>query len=242
MIPLSLTLFNIELSGKFKDIESVEAQTPGEIFTFLKTHSLFNWHLNNNFCEARAEAVSLLLCAAKIPHVKSWVMGAAFLKKGYVGGLKNNWNYHVAIALPVRKGDKIDWMVVDPSAALDPLLVEDWAASITAYSHSYYFLKDPGYYIFPENKLFGKGWHKRRQRNFKWTMQGLLGFSSLSNSGKAKLAFKKRQIREVTRSFMKVRGEMGAAGHSTVRKEGEELTQAIISRRGAETQGGCRKQ
>lgn len=207
MIPLSLTLFNFELSDKFEDIDCVEEVVVAQIFTFLKTHSLFNWQLNNNFCEARAEAVSLLLGREKIPHVKCWVMGAAFLKKGFVGGLKNNWNYHVAIALPVRRGEKIDWMVVDPSAALDPLLVEDWAASITAYSHSYYFLKDPGYYIFPENYLFGRAWHKRRQRNFKWTMQGLLGFSSLSSSGKAKLAFKKRQIREVTRRFIKMRGE-----------------------------------
>ena len=206
MIPLSLTLFHIELSEKFEDIDCVEAGVAADIFTFFNNHSLFNWQLNNNFCEARAEAVSLLLGRAKIPHVKSWVMGAAFFKKGYVGGLKNNWNYHVAIALPVRNGGKINWMVVDPSAALAPMLVVDWASSITAYSHSYYFLKDAGYYIFPEDKLFGKGWHKRRHRNFKWTMQGLLGFSSLSNIGKAKLAFKKRQIREVTRRFIKLRG------------------------------------
>lgn len=212
MIPLSLTLFNVELSEKFEDIDCVETQTAGEIFTFLQGNSLFNWHLNHNFCEARAEAVSLLLTAAKIPHVKCWVMGAAFLKKGYVGGLKNNWNYHVAIALPVRNGKMIDWMVVDPSAALGPVLVEDWAASITAYSHSYYFLKDPGYYIFPGNDLFDRGWHKRRKLNFRWTMQGLIGINGLTYAGRAELVFKKRQIREITSRFMKARGKMAKDG------------------------------
>jgi len=212
MLPLSLTLFNTELSENFGGIKCMEGHIAGEIYSFLKTNSLFNWKLNHNFCEARAEAVSLLLDAAKIPHVKCWVMGAAFLKWGYVGALKNNWNYHVAIALPVENGLKVDWMVVDPSAANGPLLVEDWAASITLYPHSYYFLKDPGYYIFPGNQLFKKGWHKRRQRNFRWAMQGLIGISSLSYIGKAMLTFKKRQIREVTLKFMKVRGRMGDEG------------------------------
>ncbi len=57
----------------------------------------------HNFCECRAEAVSLLLHASDIPHAKTWVFGASFLRKGYYGGLKNNWNYQVAVAVAVKK-------------------------------------------------------------------------------------------------------------------------------------------
>lgn len=212
MLPLSLTLFSAELSENFDEIECLESLDASAIFTFFKSNPLFNWRLNHNFCEARAEVVSLLLDAAKVSHVKCWVMGAAFLKQGYVGALKNNWNYHVAIALPVKNDLQLNWMVIDPSAAEGPLSIVDWASSITAYSHSYYFLKDAVYYIFPGNQLFVKDWHKRRQRNFKWAMQGLIGISSLSYVGKAMLSYKRRQIREVTRRFMKLRGGMGAEG------------------------------
>jgi hypothetical protein len=212
MIPLSLTLFSAELSESFEGINCVEREVVDSIYRYVGVHPLFNWVLNHNFCEARAEALSLLLDAADIPHVKCWVFGAAFLKKGYVGALKNNWNYHVAIALPVKNGLQTEWLAVDPSAASGPVSVEDWAASVTAYSHSYYLLKHSGFYIFPGNDLFKKGWHRRRQRNFRWAMQGLLGISSLSSSGKAGLVFKKRQIKEVKQRFVKEMGRWQVRG------------------------------
>ncbi len=208
MLPLSLTLFSAELSDSFEGIECVEPGKPAAIFQFFTSHPLFNWGLHHNFCEARAEAQSLLLDAAKIPYVKCWVFGGAFLKWGYVGALKNYWNYHVSIAVPVKNGLQLQWMVIDPSTANGPILVEDWAASITAWSHSYYALKDTSYYVFPGNALFTKEWHKRNHRNFKWTMQGLTGINGLTYIGKAELVFKKRQIQEVTRKFMKARGAM----------------------------------
>jgi hypothetical protein len=200
-VPLSLTLYDFNLGAYLGDVKPVKAETANALFTFFKNHHLFNWTKSHNYCESRAEAVSLMLQAANIEHAKAWVFGAAFLHRGYVGGLKNNWNFHVAIALPVMTEYGVIWMVLDPSLNKELVVLEYWAESITAYPHSYYFLKEPDYYIFPDVNPNLNTWHKRKQRNFKWTMQGLMGIHAMDAAGKAKLVFRKKMIVEFTKEF-----------------------------------------
>ncbi|TAD94446.1 MAG: hypothetical protein EAY75_00065 [Bacteroidetes bacterium] len=100
-ILLENTLYNYLLADYFDPLIGVDLGVVNNVYDFFAREPLFNWHLTHNFCEARAEAMSLLLDAWKVPHVKSWVFGAPFLYEGYVGGLKCNWNYHVAVAIPV---------------------------------------------------------------------------------------------------------------------------------------------
>jgi hypothetical protein len=200
-LPLSLTLFHYNLSADLSNVSLLEIGKVEEVFDFLKMHPLFNWSINHNFCDARAEAVSLVLTSAKIPHAKAWVMGAPFLQKGGVGGLKHYWNYHVAIALPVLVKQNLAWMVVDPSTQEAPVLLSDWAASITDYPHSYHFIKPAELFIFPEKRPAFNRWVKRSNRNFKWTMQGMLGIHALNQIGKAKLVFQKKRIQAFTKLF-----------------------------------------
>jgi hypothetical protein len=204
-IQLSLTLYDYSLGDSFPDIELACMETVQRAFHFLQQQPMFNWHKSHNFCEARAEAASLLLAAAGIYHAKCWVFGAAFLRKGYVGGLKNNWNYHVSVAVPTVNVNELAWMVLDPAMADEPQALYEWASNITDYPHSYHFVKDPQLYIFPAGSVVHDKWHKRHPRNFRWAMQGLAGVNALTPTGRAQLAFCKRRIDAVTRQFVQVR-------------------------------------
>lgn len=210
---LLLTLFD-----KHYHEDEVGEHACTDLQTVLRIHAwawqqpLFNWQHSHNFCEARAEALSLLLEAAGIAHAKCWVFGAAFLRKGYVGGLKYHWNYHVAIAIQVKNQQEKEWWVIDPSLNEKPLLLEAWAASVTEFPHSYHFLRLPNYYIFPQQWMGALPWHKRHHRNFRWAMQGLSGISSLSSAGKARLAFQKKKIANTTQRFMRLRSHCRQLG------------------------------
>ncbi len=208
--PLSLTLFDFSLSDRFDNLATTEAETIQQIFSFVAAQPLFGWHRHHNFCEARAEAMSLMLKAANIPHAKCWVFGAAFLHKGYVGGLKNNWNYHVAVAIPTMENEITTWWTLDPATAGTPILLEQWAAAVTDYPHSYHCLRSAMDYIFPAGNLNTVRWHRRHHRNFRWAMQGLAGINALNAKGKAQLAFSKSATDNMTTQFMQLRNAMQA--------------------------------
>lgn len=208
--PLSLTLFDFSLSDRFDNLATTEAETIQQIYSFVAAQPLFGWHRHHNFCEARAEAMSLMLKAANIPHAKCWVFGAAFLHKGYVGGLKNNWNYHVAVAIPTKENEITTWWTLDPATAGKPLLLEHWAAAVTDYPHSYHCLRSAMDYIFPAGNLNTVRWHRRHHRNFRWAMQGLAGINALNAKGKAQLAFSKSATDNMTTQFMQLRNAMQA--------------------------------
>jgi hypothetical protein len=211
-LPLSLTLYHFGIGDFMESVQPVSEDDANGLFLFFKNHRFFNWGQSHNFCEARAEAISLFLTAADISHAKAWVFGAAFLKKGYVGGLKHNWNYHVAIAIPVKLGDGYLWMVIDPALHEDTIILDAWASGITAYPHSYHCIKFPDYYVFPDRDIGHGKWHKRAQDNFRWTMQGLLGIHALDMTGKAKLAFQKKRIKNFTGYFKEALRTAGKSG------------------------------
>lgn len=199
--PLSLSLYEYFLSDRIADIVPLQPANAQGIFKWLATQPIFGWHRQHNFCEARAEAASLLLKHAGIPHAKCWVFGAAFLRKGYVGGLLNNWNYHVAVAVPVLEQGQLCWWILDPAACTAPIPMLQWAEAATAYPHSYHCIRQPQYFIFPDRKPYKKDWYKRNQRNYRWTIQGLAGIYSRNSIGRAKLAFCKKTIRGYKQAF-----------------------------------------
>ncbi|HSR37458.1 MAG TPA: protein-glutamine glutaminase family protein [Phnomibacter sp.] len=200
-VPLSLTLYDYRLADPLAVPAPLEEAAVQEVFHLLDSEPLFQWQRNHNFCEARAEAASLLLEAAGLPHAKCWVFGAAFLYKGYVGGLLNHWNYHVAVAMPVQQNGRLQWLVLDPSTARGPLSAEAWASAVTAYPHSYHLLKQADYYIFPAPGSKKPNWYRRHHRNFRLAMQGLAGINSLRPTGKAQLVFDKQNIARTTHQF-----------------------------------------
>jgi hypothetical protein len=209
-VPLSLTLYDFRLADKLDVPAPLDAAAVQQVFHLLDSQPLFNWQRQHNFCEARAEAASLLLEAAGLPHAKCWVFGGAFLYKGYVGGLKHHWNYHVAVAMPVQQDGGLQWLVLDPSTARGPLSPEAWASAVTEYPHSYHLLKQADYYIFPAPGSKKPNWHRRHHRNFRWAMQGLAGINSLTPTGRAQLVFGKQKIARTTRQFRQLVNSMAA--------------------------------
>jgi hypothetical protein len=97
--------------------------------------------------------------------------------------------------------DGFQWMVFDPALHEGLVMLESWAAGITAYPHSYHFLKMPEYYIFSKRNITKAKWYKRSQRNFRWTLQGLLGIHALDPVGKAKLSFQKKRLKRFSFFF-----------------------------------------
>ena len=209
-VPLSLTLYHFRMADRLDACEPVEQAVVQQLFGQLAAEPVFGWQRQHNFCEARAEAASLLLEAAGLPHAKCWVFGAAFLHKGYVGGLLHHWNYHVAVAMPVWQDGRLQWLVLDPSTASGPTSPEAWASAVTAYPHSYHLLKQADYYIFPAPGSKKPNWHRRHHRNFRWAMQGLAGINGLTPTGKAQLAFSRQKIARTTRQFRQLLHSMAA--------------------------------
>ncbi|MBX9785661.1 MAG: hypothetical protein K2X48_20445 [Chitinophagaceae bacterium] len=187
------TLFDYSLTDATNTEHSVTRKEAEYLFSFFKECPLFRWKDVHNNCEARAEAVCLLLDAWHIPNYKGWVFSGAFLKN-HIGGLKQFWNYHVAALLQVKANDANEFYIIDPSTATELILLNDWAANVTEYPHSYHFIKNAGVYIFPSGAIGKYNWHRRSKQNKKWTIQGLAGINGVTKTGKAQLMFQKKRI------------------------------------------------
>lgn len=170
------------------------------LFTFFKEHPLFNWKDSHNGCEARADAVCVLLEEWKVPHYKAWLFSGSYLKN-HIGGLNQNWNYHVAPLLPVKENGQLALYVIDPATGNSLQPMYGWAAAITQYPHSYHFIKLPHWYIFHRGKISASNWHRRNLQNRKWMIQGLAGINGLNAIGKARLCFNKGRVKNMARAF-----------------------------------------
>jgi Glutaminase len=198
------TLFDFELSDSYAPANTITKAAAEKLFSFFSSHPLFKWSESHNGCEARADAVSVLLNEWKIPHCKAWVFGGAFLKN-HIGALQQNWNYHVAPALQVKEGSSIILYVLDPATAGFLQTVNEWAAGITSIPHTYYCTRQPVWYIFQGNIIKPDNWNKRNRQNRKWMIQGLAGINSLSAQGKAMLCFNKTRIKNTAAAFTKLK-------------------------------------
>lgn len=201
------TLFEYVLSDATKPQHVVTKSDADNLFTFFKNCSLFNWGDTHNNCEARAEAVCLILDEWLVPNYKGWVFSGAFLKKNYVGGLKQLWNYHVAALLQVQEEDEIRFYILDPATNNELISLNDWAGNVTDYPHSYHMIKAADNYIFPTGKIFKDNWHKRNKQNRKWMLQGLAGINGLTSTGKAQLCFKKKKIQVTAAKLLHLKKE-----------------------------------
>ncbi|MEO7768546.1 MAG: protein-glutamine glutaminase family protein [Ferruginibacter sp.] len=206
------TLFDYELSDK-TDLSLTVTMQQAEFLMLYFTHSpLFNWADSNNGCEARSDAACILLEAWHVPHYKGWAFSGQFLKNHF-GGLKQNWNYHVAPLLPVKENGLVSFYMIDPATSSSLQTLDAWAAGITAYAHSYHLIKNPEWYIFSDKKITRDNWNKRNGQNRKWMLQGLAGVNSLEPRGKAALVFNKNrignkvvQLRRITREKIALPG------------------------------------
>ncbi len=200
------TLFDYLISDEMKPEHAVSRTDAEKLFLFFKECVLFKWHDTHNNCEARAEAVCVLLDEWNIPNYKGWVFSGAFLKN-HIGGLKQLWNYHVAAMLLVMENGELKQYIIDPATAnyLQPL--NDWAANITEYPHSYHLVKEADKYIFPSGKIKKDNWHKRNKQNRKWLIQGLAGINGVSIRGKAQLCFQKNKLKLTDERFTGLRNK-----------------------------------
>ena len=201
-IVLVNALYDFNLADPVNNYAFITKEKAEKLQQFFLRHPLFHWHHTHNFCEARAEAISLILTNWQVPHYKAWVFGGAFLYRNYVGGLKQFWNYHVAIVLPVKEQNELELFVLDPSTNNNLQLLSKWADEITDYPHSYYLIKDPNFYIFPNGKITRHNWHLRNKQNFKWVVQGLAGINGMTSAGKAQLIFNKQLLAAKSMAFM----------------------------------------
>lgn len=202
------TLYDVILSDINFPHNAISKKQAEELFAFFQQHPLFDWKNSHNGCEGRADAVCVLLDEWHIPNFKGWVFGGEYLKKGHIGQLKNNWNYHVAPVLPVQSDEQIVHYVLDPSTGNSLQPIEEWAASITQIPHSYYCIRNSCWYIFPERKISKKKWHHRNKQNRKWMIQCLVGINSLTRIGKAQLVFNKKRIEKTWKAFNQAKLEM----------------------------------
>ena len=206
-IEITPSLFDYLLTDDIDDTKTIPKKQAENIMQFFKTHNLFNWNDSHNGCEARAEAICALLQAWNIPCYKAWVFSGYFLKR-HIGGLKKNWNYHVATVLLAKEDDKIAHYIIDPATSPELQTLYDWAAGVTDYPHSYHFVKEAHWYIFSERKITKTNWNRRNRQNQKWMIQGLAGINGLSSKGKAALVFNKRSIKNTIASFEKLKKNM----------------------------------
>lgn len=207
MITIVPTLFEAILSDIGFPSDTVSKKHAEQLFSFFKQHPLFNWKDNNNGCEGRADAVCVLLEGWNIPHYKAWVFGGSYLKKKHIGALKQNWKYHVAPVLPVEEDGQVLYYVLDPATGNSLQLVEEWAAGITELPHSYYFIRQPHWYIFSHKDISTSNWNSRNRQNRKWMIQSLAGINGLSATGKAALSFNKARLKNTLAAFEKAKRE-----------------------------------
>ena len=194
------TLHDSLLSDVDSPIHTVTMEQATQLFHFFKQHALFNWKNSHNGCEGKADAICVLLDAWQIPSAKAWAFSGAYLKN-HIGALKKNWNYHVAPALPVMVNEQVIYFVLDPATADTLQTVEVWAASITELPHSYHFVRQAHWYIFPSKNISSTKWHSRNRQNRKWMIQCLAGINGLNTIGKAKLSFNKTRLKRILSSF-----------------------------------------
>lgn len=206
MITIVPTLFDYALSDNTLPAALLSIEQAEQLFFFFKQHSLFDWKNANNGCEGRADAVCVLLDEWGIPNYKGWVFSGAYLKQ-HIGQLKNNWNYHVAPVLPVKKDEQIMYYVLDPSTGNSLQPIEEWAASITQLPHSYYFIRLAHWYIFPHVNISTARWNTRDRQNRKWMIQCLAGINGLTATGKARLVFKKTLLKNTSAAFEQAKKE-----------------------------------
>jgi len=200
------TLFDAVLSDIYLPHNTISKEQAEQLFLFFKQHTLFNWKNSHNGCEGKADAVSVLLEEWNIPNYKAWVFGGAYLKS-HIGGLKQNWNYHVAVVIPVKEDGKIVYYALDPATADSLQLIDEWAAAITQLPHSYYCIRKSHWYIFPIKNISTTIWNIRNRQNRKWMIQCLKGINGLTTSGKAKLCFNKAGIKNTLLAFEKMKNE-----------------------------------
>ncbi len=201
--PITPTLYDYMLSDNIVGCGYVSYETAEGLFQFFRDCPLFNWVETHNGCEARADAICVLLDTWKIPNYKGWVFGGHFLRKHF-GGLKKNWKYHVATILPVMQEDTIRWYVIDPATSDKPEILDDWATNVTEYAHSYHLVKESKWYIFSDKKISAANWNERNKQNRKWMIQGLAGVNSLNALGKSQLTFNKGRIKNRLIAFEKL--------------------------------------
>ncbi len=193
-------VFNPVLTDAGYPLGGIPRMQAEVLFLYFQEHPLFNWENANNGCEARADAVCLLLDQLKIPNYKAWVFSGFFLKKN-AGQLTNYWNYHVAPVVPVENNGEVFQFVLDPATAAALLPVQDWAVAITQFPHTYYSLRQSHWYIFPAKHIHSGKWHSRNKRNRKWMIECLAGINTLTKTGQARLIFKKKRIHSTAQAF-----------------------------------------
>jgi hypothetical protein len=203
---LMLTLFDYTLADAPDPSKWVNKAAAEKLYTVFKEHALFRWTASHNGCEARADAVCILLQQWKIPHYKAWVFSGGYLKKN-IGGLIQNWNYHVAAVLPVKENNQIAFYIIDPATAGALQRMEDWATGVTAYPHSYHFIKLPHWYLFHQGTITATNWYARNRQNRKWMIQGLTGINGLTTVGKAQLSFCKDRVKKTARALAELMRE-----------------------------------
>lgn len=208
------TLFEYNLSDDIDCNKTVSKENAEAIMLFFAASPLFNRANTHNGCEARADAICVLLQAWDIPVFKAWVFSGNYLKK-HIGGLKKNWNFHVAPMLQVMENGNLILYIIDPATSAGLQTMQNWAAGITEYPHSYHLVKEPHWYIFSDKKITQKNWNSRNRQNRKWMIQGLAGINGLSNKGKAALVFNKRRIKNTAVAFEKIKN----AGASVIRQQ-----------------------
>ena len=200
------TLFEYRLSDITDSAKTVSKQQAETIMQFFAEQPLFNWNRSNNGCEARADAVSVLLDHWRIPHYKAWVFSGKYLKN-HLGGLKQNWNYHVAVLLQVDEAGELIQYIIDPATSSQLQTFYNWSSGITDFAHSYQVIKEPHWYIFAGEKITAHNWHNRNRQNRKWMIQGLAGINGLNAKGKAALVFNKPRIIKTALAFEKLKQE-----------------------------------
>lgn len=194
------TLFEYRLSDVTDVSKTVPKELAEKLMAFFTAHPLLNWKNSHNGCEARADAVCVLLQEWDIPNYKAWVFSGQYLKKHF-GALKKNWNYHVAPMLQVIENGRLIYYVIDPATSASLQTFYNWADNLTQYPHSYHLVKEPHWYIFSAKKVTANNWNSRDRQNRKWMIQGLAGVNGLSPKGRAALVFNKSRIKRTLLAF-----------------------------------------
>src|SRR5262249_20198592 len=107
------------------EVNAVDQQKAFVLFSMLRNLDLA-YDFPADGCYARCHLMTLHLRQMGLELRRAWALSGkprlfAKTPKGTM-----NWDFHVAPLVPVRVGDKVEWLVFDPTMLSRPVPLEEW--------------------------------------------------------------------------------------------------------------------
>ncbi len=181
------------------------------IFRVLKNSKAFDWTDEDNNCEDRANAISLILDSWGIPNGKSWMFSGQTFDENVFKGTLGGYSYHVASTVLVKNNDRgCDTIIIDPLMDTQKVMpVQQWIHALTRTPGNVYVLTGNDHY--QQNEVSAHLIWKPRAQYFQQTLEGLTRYNDYNWWTRAKTKkYLKSRLGTVTATFNLLRSRIPA--------------------------------